>query len=42
VLSRLKELGYIEDATPMVTGERKHSGFTDLRVTDAGNVAKES
>ena len=42
VLSRLKELGYIEDATPMVTGERKHSGFTDLRVTDEGNVAKES
>ncbi len=42
VLSRLKELGYIDDATPIVTGERKHSGFTDLRVTDSGHVADES
>jgi adenylyl-sulfate kinase len=42
VLARLKELGYIEDAVPKVTGERKHSGFTDLRVTDTGHVAKGS
>jgi adenylyl-sulfate kinase len=41
VLARLKELGYLEDATPMVTGARMHSGLTDLRVTDTGHVAKE-
>src|SRR3954471_16960654 len=41
VLSRLKELGYIEDATPMATGDRMHSGMTDLRLTDTGHVAKE-
>ena len=42
VLARLKELGYIDDPTPMVTGERKHSGLTDLRVTDTGHVKDES
>jgi adenylyl-sulfate kinase len=41
VLARLKELGYLEDATPMVTGARMHSGLTDLRVTETGHVAKE-
>jgi adenylylsulfate kinase len=41
VLARLKELGYLEDATPMVTGARVHSGLTDLRVTETGHVAKE-
>ena len=34
--------GYIEDAAPMVTGDRRHSGFTDLRVTGTGHVTKES
>jgi adenylylsulfate kinase len=38
-LSRLRELGYLEDDTPLVEGERKHSGMTDLRLTEAGDVA---
>ena len=38
-LSRLKELGYLEDDTPLVQGERRHSGMTDLRLTEAGDVA---
>jgi len=42
VLARLKELAYIDDPTPMVTGDRMHSGLTDLRVTDSGHVKKES
>jgi adenylylsulfate kinase len=41
VLSTLERLGYIEDATPLVKGDRVHSGFTDLRVTDSGHVANE-
>jgi adenylyl-sulfate kinase len=41
VLETLSSLGYIEDATPLVEGDRLHSGFTDLRVTDSGHVAKE-
>ena len=41
VLDRLKELGRIDDATVMVTGERQHSGQTDLRLTDTGQVVKE-
>jgi adenylyl-sulfate kinase len=40
VLDRLQELGYIEDATVMVEGERKHSGMTDLRLTETGHVAE--
>ena len=40
VLARLRELGYIDDATVMVEGDRVHSGMTDLRVTDAGHVAE--
>ena len=42
VLTRLQELGYIEDATPRTEGDRVHSGLTDLRVTETGHVAKES
>lgn len=42
VLTTLKERGYIEDATPLVQGDRLHSGLTDLRVTDTGHVAKEA
>ena len=40
VLTKLKELGYIEDDRIMVEGDRMHSGLTDLRVTDAGRVAE--
>jgi adenylylsulfate kinase len=40
VLNTLAELGYIEDAAPMVEGPKVHSGLTDLRVTDAGHVAE--
>ena len=41
VMDTLHRLGYLEDATLLVEGERVHSGMTDLRVTDAGHVAKE-
>jgi hypothetical protein len=41
VLTRLKELGRIEDDTVHVTGDRLHSGLTDLRVADSGHVVKE-
>jgi len=40
LLERLTELGYLEDATVMVEGERKHSGMTDLRLTETGHVAE--
>ncbi|MEX2274272.1 MAG: adenylyl-sulfate kinase [Actinomycetota bacterium] len=40
VLKRVAELGYIEDATIQVEGDRKHSGLTDLRTTDSGHVAE--
>jgi adenylylsulfate kinase len=39
-LNRLKELGYIEDSTVMIEGDRMHSGMTDLRTTDTGQVAE--
>jgi adenylyl-sulfate kinase len=41
VMDTLRELGHIEDAALLVAGERVHSGFTDLRVTESGHVAKE-
>jgi adenylyl-sulfate kinase len=41
VMQTLRSLGYIEDATLLVEGDRMHSGLTDLRVTDSGHVAKE-
>jgi adenylyl-sulfate kinase len=41
VMETLRSLGYIEDATLLVEGDRVHSGLTDLRVTDSGHVAKE-
>ena len=41
VMETLRDLGYIEDATLLVEGDRVHSGLTDLRVTDSGHVAKE-
>ena len=42
VLTKLKELGYVEDDTVLVEGDRVHSGMTDLRVADTGHVVKES
>lgn len=41
VLGRLHELGYLDDATVHVTGDRLHSGLTDLRVAESGHVVKE-
>ena len=41
VMDTLHRLGYLEDASLRVEGERLHSGMTDLRVTDAGHVAEE-
>jgi adenylyl-sulfate kinase len=42
VLTKLKALGRIDDDTVMVTGDRMHSGMTDLRLTESGHVAKEA
>ena len=39
--TRSRDLGHIEDAAPLVEGDRVHSGFTDLRVTESGHVANE-
>jgi adenylylsulfate kinase len=41
VMETLRELGYLEDASLLVEGDRVHSGLTDLRVTESGHVAKE-
>ena len=41
MLSRLRELGYLESDEVMVSGDRVHSGMTDLRVHDSGHVVKE-
>jgi adenylylsulfate kinase len=41
-LTRLMELGYLDDDTIMVRGDRLHSGLTDLRVHRTGHVVKES
>ena len=41
VLDKLVELAYIDDATPLIQGDRVHSGLTDLRLTDTGHVARE-
>ena len=40
VLRTLEELGYVDDATPLVEGDRVHSGLTDLRITDTGHIAE--
>jgi len=42
VLNRLRELGYLDEATMLVEGDRAHSGMTDLRLTETGHVAKEA
>jgi adenylylsulfate kinase len=39
VLETLHGLGYLEEASVMVEGDRVHSGMTDLRLTDTGHVA---
>jgi len=41
VLFELKRLGRIEDDSAMVTGERLHSGATDLRISSTGHVVNE-
>jgi adenylylsulfate kinase len=41
VLTKLSKLGRIQDATPMIEGDRVHSGMTDLRVSETGTVVKE-
>jgi adenylylsulfate kinase len=38
ILDQLRDLGRIDDSTIMVEGDRRHSGMTDLRVTDEGTV----
>ena len=40
-LTRLKELGYLSDDRILVEGARKHSGMTDLRLTETGDVAND-
>jgi len=40
-LTRLKELGYIDDDQQLVAGDHLHSGMTDLRVHETGRVVKE-
>jgi adenylylsulfate kinase len=40
VLESLHALGYLEDSSMLVEGERKHSGMTDLRLTETGRVAE--
>ena len=41
-LTTLMELGYLDEDTTMVRGDRLHSGLTDLRVHRTGHVVKES
>jgi adenylylsulfate kinase len=41
VMTRLKELGRLADDAVRVSGDRVHSGLTDLRVSEAGTVVKE-
>jgi adenylyl-sulfate kinase len=41
VMEKLQELGYLDDASAMIEGDRVHSGLTDLRLTESGHVAKE-
>ena len=41
-LTRLQELGYLEDDSVLVEGDRLHSGLTDLRVHETGHVISEN
>jgi adenylylsulfate kinase len=40
VLDKLAELAYIDDASRHFSGDLVHSGYTDLRTTEAGHVAE--
>jgi adenylylsulfate kinase len=40
VLDKLAELAYIDDASRRFSGDLVHSGYTDLRTTEAGHVAE--
>jgi adenylylsulfate kinase len=40
VLDTLQRLGYLDDASVMVAEQRRHSGMTDLRLTETGHVAE--
>jgi adenylyl-sulfate kinase len=42
VLGRLRELGYLDSDEVLASGDRLHSGMTDLRVADSGHVVNES
>jgi adenylylsulfate kinase len=42
VLTRLRELGWIDSDVVLIEGDRVHSGMTDLRVAESGHVVKES
>jgi adenylylsulfate kinase len=41
VLTRLRELGWIDSDAVLIQGDRVHSGMTDLRVHDTGHVVNE-
>ena len=41
-LTTLQELGYLEDDSVLVEGDRLHSGLTDLRVHETGHVVNEN
>jgi len=42
VMTRLRELGWIDSDEVLIEGDRVHSGMTDLRVAESGHVVKES
>jgi adenylylsulfate kinase len=42
VMTRLRELGWIDSDAVLFEGDRVHSGMTDLRVAESGHVVKES
>jgi adenylylsulfate kinase len=42
VMTRLRELGWIDSDAVLIEGDRVHSGMTDLRVAESGHVVKES
>jgi adenylylsulfate kinase len=39
-LTCLRDLGYLQDDTVMAGGQRRHSGLTDLRVSESGHVVE--
>ena len=41
-LTKLKELGYLDDDTILVEGDRLLSGLTDLRIHETGHVVNET